>query len=128
MHTGRSQPSIVSDVQTLVTHAASVATMEREMGYTPRLIRAPDVCYLFQARDQERLPGLMDRWHAYGIEAHVVMIPPTGGNPPATVIQHHNPGALGLEHRDVVSGLHPEPIMDGAGTHRRGRRIYAEPV
>jgi hypothetical protein len=32
MYAGRSQPSIVIDVQVLVTHAASVATMEREMG------------------------------------------------------------------------------------------------
>ena len=33
-------PSIVIDVQVLVTHAASVATMEREMGHPPRLIRS----------------------------------------------------------------------------------------
>jgi hypothetical protein len=58
---GRSQPSLVIDVQALVTHADSVATMEREMGHPPRMIRAPDVCYLFQARDEERLPGLVDR-------------------------------------------------------------------
>ena len=79
MSTGRSQPSIVIDVQVLVTHAASVATMEREMGNPPRLIRSSDVCYLFHARDQERLPGFVDRWQSYGIEAQVVMIPPTGG-------------------------------------------------
>jgi hypothetical protein len=79
MATGRSQPSIVIDVQVLVTHAASVATMEREMGHPPRLIRAPDVCYLFQARDEARLPGLVDRWESYGIAAQVVHIPPTGG-------------------------------------------------
>ena len=79
MATGRSHPSLVMDVQVLVTHAASVATMEREMGHPPRLIRAPDVCYLFQARDEERLPGLVDRWASYGIAAQVVQIPPTGG-------------------------------------------------
>ena len=81
MATGRSQPSIVIDVQVLVTHAVSVATMEREMGNPPRLIRAPDVCYLFQARDEARLPGLVDRWEAYGIAAQVVQIAPTGGPP-----------------------------------------------
>ena len=64
MHTGRSQPSIVIDVQVLVTHAASVAIMERERGNPPRLTRAPDVCYLFQARDEELLPGLVDRWES----------------------------------------------------------------
>src|SRR5919198_1130773 len=78
MATGRSQPSIVIDVQVLVTHADSVATMEREMGNPPRLIRAPDVCYLFQTRDEERLPGLVDRWASYGIAAQVVQIPPHG--------------------------------------------------
>jgi hypothetical protein len=82
MATGRSQPSIVIDVQVLVTHAASVATMEREMGNPPRLIRAPDVCYLFQTRDEERLPGLVDRWAFYGIAAQVVLIPPTGAVDP----------------------------------------------
>jgi hypothetical protein len=75
---GRSQPSLVIDVQALVTHADSVATMEREMGNPPRMIRAPDVCYLFQARDEERLPGLVDRWESYGIAAQVVLIPLTG--------------------------------------------------
>jgi hypothetical protein len=79
MATGRSHPSIVMDVQVLVTHAASVATMAREMGHPPRLIRTPDVCDLFRERDQERLPGLVDRWEAYGIAAQVVQIPPTGG-------------------------------------------------
>ena len=78
MATGRAHPSIVMDVQVLVTHAASVATMEREMGHPPRIIRTPDLCYLFQARDAERLPGLVDRWASYGIAAQVVQIPPTG--------------------------------------------------
>jgi hypothetical protein len=64
---GQWQPSIVIDVAVLVTHAASVAIMEREMGQPPRIIRAPDACYLFQARDQERLSGLVDRWESYGI-------------------------------------------------------------
>jgi hypothetical protein len=75
---GQWQPSIVIDVAVLVTHAASVAIMEREMGHPPRIIRAPDVCYLFQARDQERLSGLVDRWESYGIAAQVVLVPPRG--------------------------------------------------
>jgi hypothetical protein len=90
MATGRSQPSIVIDVQVLVTHAASVATMEREMGTPPRLIRTPDVCYLFHARDEARLPGLVDRWASYGIAAQVVLIPPTGGRRLAPVLPHHH--------------------------------------
>jgi hypothetical protein len=76
---GRSQPSLVIDVQVLVTHAASVTTMEREMGHPPRIIRAPDVCDLFHARDEAQLPGLVDRWASYGLAAQVVLIPPTGG-------------------------------------------------
>ena len=79
MSIGRSRPSIVMDVQVLVTHAASVAVMEREMGHPPRIIRGPDVCYLFQARDEARLPGLVDRWASHGIAAPVVQIPPMGG-------------------------------------------------
>jgi hypothetical protein len=75
---GQWQPSIVIDGAVLVTHAASVAIMEREMGHPPRIIRAPDVCYLFQARDQERLSGLVDRWESYGIAAQVVLVPPRG--------------------------------------------------
>jgi hypothetical protein len=63
-------------LQVLVTHAASVTIMEREMGHPPRIIRPPDLCYLFQARDRERLPGLVDRWEAYGIAAQVVQIVP----------------------------------------------------
>lgn len=76
MATGRSHPSIVIDAQLLLTHAASVATMEQEMGHPPRIIRAPDVCYLFRECDEERLPGLVDRWESYGIAAQVVRIPP----------------------------------------------------
>ena len=80
MAIGRSHPSIVMDVQVLVTPAASVAVLERERGHPPRIIRGPDVCDLFQARDEERLPGLVDRWASYGIAAQVVQIPsPTGG-------------------------------------------------
>jgi hypothetical protein len=92
----------VLDVQVLVTHADSVTIMEREMGHPPRIIRGPDVCFLFQARDEERLPGLVDRWASYGIAAQVVQIPPTGGYHPATVIPHHNPAT-----------------KQGATTHRR---------
>jgi hypothetical protein len=80
----RSQPSLVMDVQVLVTHADHVATMEREMGHPPRIIRGPDLCYLFHARDEARLPGLVDRWEAYGIAAQVVHIPPRVGHHPAT--------------------------------------------
>jgi hypothetical protein len=78
MAMGRWQPSIVIDVQALVTHAASVAIMEREMGHPPRIIRAPDACYLFQTRDQEKLSGLVDRWESYGIAAQMAMVPPPG--------------------------------------------------
>jgi len=105
MATGRSQPSIVIDVQVLVTHAASVATMEREMGNPPRLIRTPDVCYLFHARDEERLPGLVDRWASYGIAAQVVLIPSRGGSRPAPVIPHHNPA----KHRQAVTPAYRQP-------------------
>jgi hypothetical protein len=83
MSPGRSHPSLVMDVQVLMTQAASVAVMEREMGHPPRLIRGPDLCDLFQARDEERLPGLVDRWEAYGIAAQVVQIPPAE-EPPTT--------------------------------------------
>jgi hypothetical protein len=111
MTTGRSQPSIVIDVQVLLTHPASVATMEREMGHPPRLIRAPDVCYLFQTRDAERLPGLVDRWASYGIAAQVVLIPPRGGRRPAPVIPHHHPAtnrqAVTLAHRQPGSSARP---------------------
>jgi hypothetical protein len=72
------------DVQVLVTHADHVATMEREMGHPPRIIRGPDLCYLFHARDEARLPGLVDRWEASGIAAQVVHIPPRVGHHPAT--------------------------------------------
>jgi len=78
MNRGRWHPSIVMDVQVLVTHANSVTLMEREMGHPPRIVRGPDVCYLFQAQDAERLPGLVDRWESYGVAAQVVQIP-TGG-------------------------------------------------
>jgi hypothetical protein len=83
MSPGRWHPGLVMDVQVLVTHAASVAMMEREMGHPPRILRGPDVCYLFQASDEARLPGLVDRWEAYGIAAQVVQIPPAK-EPPAT--------------------------------------------
>jgi hypothetical protein len=78
MSPDRWHPSIVMDVQVLVTHADSVTLMEREMGHPPRIVRGPDLCYLFQARDAERLPGLVDRWESYGITAQVVQIPSIG--------------------------------------------------
>jgi hypothetical protein len=64
------------DVQVLVSHADRVTIMEREMGHPPRIVRGPDVCYLFQVRDAERLPGLLERWESYGIAAQVIQIPP----------------------------------------------------
>jgi hypothetical protein len=79
---GRSQPSMVIDLQVLVTHAASVATMKQEMGNPPRLIRTPDMCDRFQVRDEARLPGVVDCWASYGIAAQVVQIPPTSGQSP----------------------------------------------
>jgi hypothetical protein len=91
MSPGRSHPSLVMDVQVVVTHAASIAIMEREMGHPPRIIRGPDVCDLFQARDEERLPGVVDRWASYGIAAQVVQIPPTGG--PSTRSSHPTPSS-----------------------------------
>ena len=93
------------DVQVLVTHADHVATMEREMGHPPRIIRGPDLCDLFHARDEARLPGLVDRWEAYGIMAQVVQIPPTGGHHPATVIPHPNPAT----HRQAMTPAHRLP-------------------
>jgi hypothetical protein len=105
MATGRSHPSIVIDVQVLVTHAASVAMMEREMGHPPRLIRAPDVCDLFPARDEARLPGLVDRWESYGLAAQVVLIPPRGGHRPATVILPDDPA----EHGQAMTPAHRQP-------------------
>jgi hypothetical protein len=94
MRMGRSHPSLVIDVQALITHADSVAMMEREMGHPPRIIRTPDVCYLFQEGDEERLPGLVDRWESYGIAAQVVMIPKSGGHHSAKGNQPVTPARL----------------------------------
>ncbi|MGH8067674.1 MAG: hypothetical protein ACRERE_21090 [Candidatus Entotheonellia bacterium] len=96
---GRSHPSLVIDGQALVTHAASVAPMEREMGHPPRIIRGSDVCYLFQTRDDARLPGVVDRWEAYGIAAQVVQVPPTGGPSSRDSHPYHNPAT----HRQAVT-------------------------
>lgn len=79
MNPGRSHPSLMMDGQVLVTHASRVIIMEREMGHSPRIIRGPDLCDLFQARGEARLPGLVDRWESYGIAAQVVQIPPQEG-------------------------------------------------
>jgi ribulose 1,5-bisphosphate synthetase/thiazole synthase len=91
MSPGRWQPSLVMDRQVLVTHADRVTLMEREIGHPPRIIRGSDVCDLFQARDEERLPGLVDRWESCGIAAQVVHIPPTGDHDPAIVLPPHHP-------------------------------------
>ena len=104
MAAGRAHPSLVMDVQVLVTHAASVASMEREMGHPPRVIRGPDVCYLFQARDEERLPGLVDRWESYGIAAQVVQIPP-GDHRPAPLTLPDDPA----EHGPAMTPAHRPP-------------------
>ena len=60
----------------LVSHANRMTIMERKMGHPPRMIRGPDLCDLFQAPDEERLPGLVDRWVSYGIAAQVLQIVP----------------------------------------------------
>ena len=60
------------DVQVLVTHADHVATMDREMGHPPRIIRGPALCDLFHARAM----SLVDPLEAYGIAAQVVQIVP----------------------------------------------------
>jgi hypothetical protein len=60
----------------LVSHANRMTIMEREMGHPPRMIRGPVLCVLFQARNEERLPGLVDRWVSHGIAAQVVQIVP----------------------------------------------------
>jgi hypothetical protein len=79
MSPGRWPPRLVMDVQVLVTHAHRVTIMAREMGHPPRIIRGPDLCALFQARDEARLPGLVDRWASSGMAAQVVQIPPQEG-------------------------------------------------
>ena len=61
MSIGRAQPSIVIDVQVLVTHAASVATMEREMG-PPRVSSAPRTSVIFSTRTIKR--GCRASWTA----------------------------------------------------------------
>jgi hypothetical protein len=40
-------PSLVADVQVLVTYATSIAILARHLGNPPRPIRAPVVCALF---------------------------------------------------------------------------------
>jgi hypothetical protein len=87
------------DVQVLVTHPDRVTVIEREMGHPPRMIRGPDLCYLFQARDAERLPGLVERWESSGIAAQVVQIlpdeAPSPGPEPASRDPHtHDMGPL----------------------------------
>jgi hypothetical protein len=99
MSPGRGHPSLVMDMPVLVTHAHRVTSMAREMGHPPRIIRGPDVCDLFQARDAARLPGLVDRWESSGLAAQVVQIPPRGGHHPATVIPHYPPA----KHRPAVT-------------------------
>jgi hypothetical protein len=79
MSPGRWPPSLVLDGQGLVTPAASVAPREQEMGHPPRLLRGPDLCDLFQARDAARRPGLVDRWASYGLAAQGASDPPPGG-------------------------------------------------
>ncbi len=136
MATGRSQPSLVMDVQVLVTHADSVTTMEREMGHPPRIIRGPDLCYLFQARDAARLPGLVDRWASAGIAAQVVMIPPP--ERPSTRDHHSTPSSRSAPagrdtshrrdthectHRPCPRGTRPDHTPLTRGTRIRGYHV-----
>jgi len=93
------------DVQVLITHADRVTIMEREMGHPPRLIRGPDLCDLFQARDEERLPGLVDRWEAYAIAAQVVHIPPAGERS----FRDNHPIPSPAKHRQAVAPAHRQP-------------------
>ena len=104
MATGRWHPSLVMDVQVLVTHADSVTLMAREMGLPPRVVRGPDLGGRFQPRDAERLPGLVDRWESYGIAAQVVQIPP-GDNRPASLILPDDPAA----HGQAMAPAHRHP-------------------
>jgi hypothetical protein len=106
MSPGRWHPSIIMDVQVRVTHANRVTIMAREMGYPPRIIRGPDLCDLFQARDEARLPGLVDRWESYGRAAQVVQIPPTGG--PSTRDRHPTPSSCPAQ-----AGCDPSPPTTG---------------
>ena len=59
MNPGRSQLSIVIDVQVLITNADSVATMAREVGH-PR-VSAARRTGVISSRNEGRLPGLVDR-------------------------------------------------------------------
>jgi len=133
MSLGRSHPSLVIDVQMLVTHADSVATMAREMGHPPRMIRAPDMCDRFQARDEARLPGLVDRWESSGIAAQVVLIPPTGGQTsrdrhPTPSSCHaragrdtsHRRDTHALDHRPRHRGTRPDRTTPDRCTGARG--------
>jgi hypothetical protein len=95
MYTGRSQPSIVIDVQVLVTHAASVATMEREMG-TPRVSSAPQMCVISSTRAMKS--GCRAWWTAGNRMAsrrRWSRSSQRGDSRPATVIPHHNPAKGG---------------------------------
>jgi hypothetical protein len=136
MATGRSQPSLVMDVQVLVTHADRVTTMEREMGHPPRMIRGPDLCDLFQARDAARLPGLVDRWASSGIAAQVVMIPPPEGlsirarhptpasrEAPAGRDTSHRRDTHECTHRPCPRGTRPDRTSLTRGTRIRGADV-----
>jgi hypothetical protein len=79
------------DGQVLVTHANRMTIIEREMGHPTRIIRGPDLCDLVQGRDEERLPGPVERWESSGIGAQGVQIPPTGG--PLTHDRHPTPSS-----------------------------------
>jgi hypothetical protein len=103
MATGRSHPSIVMDVQVLVTPADGVATMAREVGH-PR-VSAARRTGVISSRNEGRLPGLADRWASSGIAAQVVLIPPRGGRRLATVLPHRNPAT----HRQAVTLGHRQP-------------------
>jgi hypothetical protein len=62
MATGRAHPSLVMDVQVLVTHAASIAIMEREMG-TRRGSPAGRTCVTISRR---AMPSACRDWWTAG--------------------------------------------------------------
>ena len=131
MSPGRSHPSIVMDVQVLVTHADRVTMMEREMGHPPRIIRGPDLCYLFQARDEARLPGLVDRWESYGIAVQVVQIVPDGGpsSGPEPAGRDPSPRVMGPDPRDRSTHGAPHTRRDSMdSTTDHGHKGHRQPV
>ena len=70
MSPGRWPPSLVMDVQVLVTHASHVTIMEREMGHPPRIIGERFHCSGLSApcsliAPGDTLVGFGPGWHVY---------------------------------------------------------------